>query len=210
MNASSPHSRTREPGGSATTSARPSSPRGTGRSDRSPALFRSSARSAGSKRSRRRCSRSIVPTGSRQAVVEAVRATHPYEEPAFTIVAALDEPGDTGLGRVGQLLEPTTVAGLAHRAAQALPVGPGAYGPQATPSVRSPGWRSPEERATPSSTTAGAGRGRLCHGRPAPPPCTRLHVRRRPRVARRRALGQRAPVARAGGQTPGRSTRYGR
>ena len=65
----------------------------------------------------------IVPSGSRQAVVEALRATHPYEEPAFTIVAALDEPGDTGLGRVGDLLEPTTVAGLAHRAAQALPVG---------------------------------------------------------------------------------------
>jgi putative NIF3 family GTP cyclohydrolase 1 type 2 len=30
----------------------------------------------------------------------------------------------TGLGRVGELLEPTTVAGLARRAAAVLPVGP--------------------------------------------------------------------------------------
>jgi dinuclear metal center YbgI/SA1388 family protein len=33
--------------------------------------------------------------------------------------------GPTGLGRVGDLLEPTTVAGLAARAARALPVGTG-------------------------------------------------------------------------------------
>jgi dinuclear metal center YbgI/SA1388 family protein len=65
----------------------------------------------------------IVPSGSRRAVVEALRATHPYEEPAFTVVDVLDEPGETGLGRVGELLEPTTVAGLARRAAEVLPVG---------------------------------------------------------------------------------------
>ncbi|HTY72319.1 MAG TPA: Nif3-like dinuclear metal center hexameric protein [Actinomycetes bacterium] len=66
----------------------------------------------------------IVPADRHEDVVRALRATHPYEEPAFTVVAALPEPGTTGLGRVGELREATTVAGLARRAAQALGVGP--------------------------------------------------------------------------------------
>jgi dinuclear metal center YbgI/SA1388 family protein len=66
----------------------------------------------------------IVPRGAREAVVRALRATHPYEEPAFTMVPSAPTGGRTGFGRVGDLFEPTTVEGLAHRAAGVLPVGP--------------------------------------------------------------------------------------
>jgi dinuclear metal center YbgI/SA1388 family protein len=47
----------------------------------------------------------------------------PDEESAFSVVTSVPTRGRTGLGRVGELLEPTTVSGLAQRAAAALPVG---------------------------------------------------------------------------------------
>ena len=64
----------------------------------------------------------LVPTGRRAAVLAALRAAHPYEEPAFAVLPTAALPDGTGLGRVGRLAEPTTVADLARRAAAALPV----------------------------------------------------------------------------------------
>ncbi len=64
----------------------------------------------------------VVPPGRRAAVVAALRAAHPYEEPAFHVVETLStEPVATGTGRVGEI-EPCTLAEFAQRVARALPV----------------------------------------------------------------------------------------
>ncbi|HLK38348.1 MAG TPA: Nif3-like dinuclear metal center hexameric protein [Polyangiaceae bacterium] len=42
----------------------------------------------------------VVPTGAAEEVVRALRAAHPYEEPAFDLVRLAD-PTSRGLGRVG-------------------------------------------------------------------------------------------------------------
>ncbi len=61
----------------------------------------------------------------RPAVVAALRATHPYEEPAFDLVelAAAPVPGPEagGLGRVGDLAEPIRLGAFVARVAAALP-----------------------------------------------------------------------------------------
>ncbi len=61
------------------------------------------------------CPRVAVPT-----VVAALRASHPYEEPAFSVVDSMDLPGATGTGRVGQV-PPTNLADFAGVVAGALP-----------------------------------------------------------------------------------------
>jgi dinuclear metal center YbgI/SA1388 family protein len=58
--------------------------------------------------------------GSRDAVVAALRAAHPYEEPAFSVTATLT-PARHGLGRVGVLAADTTLGELAARTAALLP-----------------------------------------------------------------------------------------
>jgi dinuclear metal center YbgI/SA1388 family protein len=63
----------------------------------------------------------VLPRGRRRAVVEALRAAHPYEEPAFDLVELADIPGRQGLGRVGELPTPETLAAFTERAAKALP-----------------------------------------------------------------------------------------
>jgi dinuclear metal center YbgI/SA1388 family protein len=63
----------------------------------------------------------IAPRGRRAAVVRALRAAHPYEEPAFDVIALAEVPGERGGGRVGDLAEPTTLSGFADRVAATLP-----------------------------------------------------------------------------------------
>ncbi len=66
----------------------------------------------------------VVPRGRRRDVVAALRAAHPYEEPAFDLVALLDPPGRRamrGHGRIGDLPEPITVEELAALVAERLP-----------------------------------------------------------------------------------------
>jgi dinuclear metal center YbgI/SA1388 family protein len=67
----------------------------------------------------------VFRRGRRRAVVEALRAVHPYEEPAFDVLelADLPEPGRSarGSGRIGRLREPTTLAGFAEMVADVLP-----------------------------------------------------------------------------------------
>jgi dinuclear metal center YbgI/SA1388 family protein len=65
----------------------------------------------------------VVPHARRAAVLAALRATHPYEEPAFDLIplagATLTER--RGLGRVGDLPEPQSLSALLDRAVAALP-----------------------------------------------------------------------------------------
>jgi dinuclear metal center YbgI/SA1388 family protein len=63
----------------------------------------------------------VVPRSRRTAVVRALLAAHPYEEPAFDLVELAD-PGTstTGTGRTGTL-EPTTLGAFAEHVARVLP-----------------------------------------------------------------------------------------
>jgi len=63
----------------------------------------------------------IAPARLRAAVLAAMRAAHPYEEPAFDIFAMVPPPGDTGLGRVGTLARPEPLSTFVSRVAAALP-----------------------------------------------------------------------------------------
>jgi dinuclear metal center YbgI/SA1388 family protein len=63
----------------------------------------------------------VLPRGRRRAVIEALRAAHPYEEPAFDLFELAEIPGRRGLGRVGELPEPESLAAFTERAAAALP-----------------------------------------------------------------------------------------
>ena len=72
----------------------------------------------------------VLPRPLRRQVVEALRAAHPYEEPAFDLVELADPgrprtgaaPSPTrGHGRVGELAAPATLGDLARQVAEALP-----------------------------------------------------------------------------------------
>ncbi|MGN6607476.1 MAG: Nif3-like dinuclear metal center hexameric protein, partial [Jatrophihabitans sp.] len=63
----------------------------------------------------------VVPAGRRHDVIGALRATHPYEEPAFDLLAQVPSPGRTGLGRVGRLPAATTLREFTALAARVLP-----------------------------------------------------------------------------------------
>lgn len=64
---------------------------------------------------------SVLPRSRRSAVIRALLAAHPYEEPAWDLFELVD-PGlaTTGTGRIGAVAE-TTVRGFAERVATALP-----------------------------------------------------------------------------------------
>ncbi|MCU0266716.1 MAG: Nif3-like dinuclear metal center hexameric protein [Actinomycetia bacterium] len=63
----------------------------------------------------------VLPRQRRAAVVRALLAAHPYEEPAFDLVETAPRPGSAGTGRVGELAEPTTLAQFAACVAAVLP-----------------------------------------------------------------------------------------
>jgi putative NIF3 family GTP cyclohydrolase 1 type 2 len=54
-------------------------------------------------------------------VLAALRATHPYEEPAFDLLTAVPLPGPRGTGRVGELPAATTLAEFTAGVATLLP-----------------------------------------------------------------------------------------
>lgn len=56
----------------------------------------------------------------RRAVLAALRGSHPYEEPAFDVLEHADLDSGVGLGRIGRLTSPTTVAGFTELAATRL------------------------------------------------------------------------------------------
>ena len=64
----------------------------------------------------------VAPRSLRSAVLAALRAAHPYEEPAFDVLELAASPGGTGLGRVGRLPAPMRLDAFARQVAAALPV----------------------------------------------------------------------------------------
>jgi dinuclear metal center YbgI/SA1388 family protein len=63
----------------------------------------------------------VAPARARGAVLSAMRAAHPYEEPAFDIFALMPPPGDAGLGRIGTLPQPESLQRFVSRVGAALP-----------------------------------------------------------------------------------------
>jgi dinuclear metal center YbgI/SA1388 family protein len=61
---------------------------------------------------------SIVPADKLEAVVEAMKAAHPYETPAFDIYQLFDYANRFGLGRIGALAEPLRVEQIIDRIKQ--------------------------------------------------------------------------------------------
>lgn len=63
----------------------------------------------------------VAPKGLRATVLAALRAAHPYEEPAFDVFAQAPIGSDIGLGRVGTLAEPMPLREFVSHAARVLP-----------------------------------------------------------------------------------------
>ncbi len=62
----------------------------------------------------------VVPTAALARVVAALRASHPYEEPAFDLVSLAGKPARVGLGRVGNLASPLSWDAFLARVKAAL------------------------------------------------------------------------------------------
>jgi dinuclear metal center YbgI/SA1388 family protein len=63
----------------------------------------------------------VVPRHARGAVIAAMRATHPYEEPAFDLLQMVPLPSRRGTGRIGELPAESTLAQFTAHAAAVLP-----------------------------------------------------------------------------------------
>jgi putative NIF3 family GTP cyclohydrolase 1 type 2 len=63
----------------------------------------------------------IAPARLRAALLAALRAAHPYEEPAFDILALAARPSDVGLGRLCSLPEPEPLSAFVSRVQRGLP-----------------------------------------------------------------------------------------
>ncbi|HEY5857615.1 MAG TPA: Nif3-like dinuclear metal center hexameric protein [Aldersonia sp.] len=68
----------------------------------------------------------VAPRRLRGDLVEALRAAHPYEEPAFDVFELAGVPGAAGLGRaglgrVGELVEPESLRAFTARVRDGLP-----------------------------------------------------------------------------------------
>lgn len=63
----------------------------------------------------------VCPPARRDAVLCALRAAHPYEEPAFDLLRTAPPPSGRGTGRIGELAAPMTLAEFARHTAAALP-----------------------------------------------------------------------------------------
>ncbi|MCW1958057.1 MAG: Nif3-like dinuclear metal center hexameric protein [Mycobacterium sp.] len=63
----------------------------------------------------------IAPAGIRGRVLAAMRAAHPYEEPAFDVISLASLPGGIGIGRLASLPSPQRFAEFVARVNSALP-----------------------------------------------------------------------------------------
>jgi dinuclear metal center YbgI/SA1388 family protein len=63
----------------------------------------------------------IAPASLRARVLAAMRAAHPYEEPAFDVFSLAALPAGTGIGRVGSLPRPLRLADFVELVNQTLP-----------------------------------------------------------------------------------------
>jgi dinuclear metal center YbgI/SA1388 family protein len=63
----------------------------------------------------------VVPSAGREGVIRALRAAHPYEEPAFDLYHRVPLAGRRGTGRVGELEQEVTLGKFVELVAAALP-----------------------------------------------------------------------------------------
>lgn len=63
----------------------------------------------------------VAPTRARGQVLAALRAAHPYEEPAFDVFALQPLPEGVGLGRIGTLPRPEPLGAFVARVGTGLP-----------------------------------------------------------------------------------------
>ena len=63
----------------------------------------------------------VARRGARDAVLAALRSAHPYEEPAFDVLELAALPSRQGIGRIGTLDAPVTLAALTERVRAGLP-----------------------------------------------------------------------------------------
>lgn len=63
----------------------------------------------------------VAPASRRGAIIAALRAAHPYEEPAFDLIELQTPPGDVGLGRIATLPSPEPLSAFVSRVRTALP-----------------------------------------------------------------------------------------
>jgi hypothetical protein len=63
----------------------------------------------------------VVASHRRGDVIAALRAAHPYEEPAFDLLAQAPLPSRRGTGRIGRLADPMSLAAFTAYAATRLP-----------------------------------------------------------------------------------------
>ncbi len=63
----------------------------------------------------------VLPRSLRTSVVSALRAVHPYEEPAYDVLELALPPGSRGHGRVGELATPEPLRAFTARVADRLP-----------------------------------------------------------------------------------------
>lgn len=93
----------------------------------------------------------VLPRARRRHVLEALRAVHPYEEPAYDVLELADVPGTgpaaRGSGRIGRLAEPMSLREFAAHVATVLP--------QTSHGVRVGG--DPDRRVETVAVTSGAG-----------------------------------------------------
>lgn len=66
----------------------------------------------------------VLPRAGRGEIVAALRATHPYEEPAFSLLETAALPGSRGTGRIGHLPRPMTLREFVDDVAERLPRAP--------------------------------------------------------------------------------------
>jgi len=62
----------------------------------------------------------LLPFEMKEPVIQALRKTHPYEEPAFDVIELVDV-GKVGLGRKGNLRHPMTLLEFAEMVALVTP-----------------------------------------------------------------------------------------
>ena len=63
----------------------------------------------------------VLARAARAAVLDALHAVHPYEQPAFDLCAMAELPGPLGTGRIGRLTEALPLAAFAEQVAAVLP-----------------------------------------------------------------------------------------
>jgi len=63
----------------------------------------------------------VAAPRARAAILAALRAAHPYEQPAYHVTERADIPTGLGLGRVGELPGPLTLREFTERVAAGLP-----------------------------------------------------------------------------------------